>query len=318
MDHILAPIIGPLTDILKFLTITLNSYGLAIIIFTLLVRGILSPLNLRQLRQSRRMAALAPKLKELQQRYKGNREELTRETMRLYKEEGVNPAAGCMPLLVQLPILYAMFYVFQELAHKTTPAIYHAQFLWFTLDKPDHLFGHFFLGANSYWGPLPILTAATQWVQSRMIMQPTTDPQQRATQQIMQFMPLFILFFAVNYPSGLALYWLTSTIFSIVMQYFIMGWGLLFTSPFHLSEPAAGGGSAGGGSSRKGGPARGSGADSATVTLSGRDKNDKSVTTDDSRAEAPPPLRPGKMQRAVMRPAPRGAVRTRSSKGAKR
>jgi hypothetical protein len=147
----------------------------------------------------------------------------------------------------------------------------------------------------------------------------------------MQLMPLFILFFAVNYPAGLALYWLTSTIFSIVMQYFIMGWGLLFTSPFHLPEPGAA--PSGGGSTRKSGPVaggapaprtsgptRGSDAGGTTMALSDRDKNGKSnsVITDESGAEPAPELRPGKMQRAVMRPAPRGAVRTRSSKGAKR
>src|SRR5437764_14212627 len=224
------------------LTGVLHSYGLAIIIFTILVRAALAPLNLRQLRSAKKMSGLAPKIKELQQKYKGNREELTKAQMALYKEEGVNPASGCLPLLVQMPILYALFFVFQKLAHtsvhQVATAIYHQPFLWFHLDKADSLFGHFFLGPTSYWGPLPLLAGVAQWVQQRMMMQPTSDPQQRTTQQIMQFMPLMIIVFAVNYPSGLALYWVTSTLFSIVLQYFITGWGQLFKSPFHMPEAA--------------------------------------------------------------------------------
>lgn len=227
IQNILNPIIGPLTSLLVFLTGVLHSYGLAIIVFTILVRGVLAPLNLRQLQSAKKMAALAPRIKELQQKYKGNREELTRAQMALYKEAGTNPAAGCLPLLIQMPILYALFYVFRDLAKAGTAVIYHHTFLWFTLDKPDHLFGGFIF-PHSAWGPLPLMAAAAQWVQQRMMMQPTSDPQQRSTQQIMQFMPLMILVFATNYPAGLALYWVTSTIFSIVMQYFITGWGQLF------------------------------------------------------------------------------------------
>ena len=225
---------------LQALTGGLHSYGLAIIIFTILVRGALAPLNFKQLKSAKKMSALGPRIKELQQRYKGDREALTREQMALYKEEGVNPAAGCLPLLLQMPVLYSLFFIFQNLSHLPrvgATAIYHAHFLWFTLDQPDKLFGHFAFGsAAAGWGPLPILAAGTQWVQQRMMMQPTSDPQQRSTQQIMQFMPLMIMLFAVNYPAGLALYWVTSTTFSIVMQYFITGWGQLFKSPFKIPE----------------------------------------------------------------------------------
>jgi len=235
-SHILDPIIHVLEPVLMWLTGALHSYGLAIIVFTILVRGALAPLNFRQLKSAKKMSALGPRIKELQQRYKGNREELTKAQMALYKEEGVNPAAGCLPLLLQMPILYSLFFIFQNLKNRPD-LIYHAHFLWFHLDKPDGLFGHFFIGsASAGWGPLPVLAAGTQWIQQRMMMQPTSDPQQRSTQQIMQFMPLMIMLFAVNYPAGLALYWVTSTTFSIVMQYFITGWGQLFKSPFKIPE----------------------------------------------------------------------------------
>lgn len=229
-------LIDLMTDLLMLLTGPLHSYGLAIIVFTILVRGALTPLSLHQLRSARKMAEMAPKIKQLQEKHKGDREALTKAQMDLYKEEGVNPAAGCLPLLIQLPILYALFFVFQRLArtpaHQPAYAIYHQKFLWFYLDKPDSLLGHFILGPHSAWGPLPILAALTQWVQTRMMTQPTSDPQQRLTQQVMQVMPLLILFIAVNYPAGLALYWITSTCFSIVLQYFIGGWGQLFKIPW--------------------------------------------------------------------------------------
>jgi len=235
VSHLLDPISHPLEAVLIALTGTLHSYGLAIIIFTILVRGALAPLNFKQLKSAKKMSALGPRIKELQQRYKGDREALTREQMALYKEEGVNPAAGCLPLLVQMPILYSLIFVFNNVKNFHHEPIYHRTFLWFSLDHPDKLFGHFILG-NSFWGPLPILAAGTQWMQQRMMMQPTSDPQQRSTQQIMQFMPLFIMLFAVQYPAGLALYWVTSTLFSIVLQYFITGWGQLFKSPFKIPE----------------------------------------------------------------------------------
>lgn len=238
---LISQLIGPLTDLLKLLTGVMHSYGLAIIIFTILVKAVLAPLNLRQLHSARRMSALAPRIKELQQKYKGNREELTKAQMALYKEEGANPASGCLPLLIQMPVLYSLFFVFRDLA-KTLPygadAIYHQPFLWFHLDKPDSLFGAFIF-PHSAWGPLPIMAALLQWVQQRMMMMPVSDPQQRSTQQIMQFMPLMILVFATNYPAGLALYWVTSTAFAIVLQYFVTGWGQLFSSPFKIPEAPA-------------------------------------------------------------------------------
>jgi YidC/Oxa1 family membrane protein insertase len=151
MPRLLDPLVAPLTDLLMLLTGVLHSYGLAIIVFTILVRAALTPLTLRRLRSAKKMAALAPRLKQLQQKYKGNREELVRAQMALYKETGANPAAGCLPLHLQMPILYALFFVFQDLTHPRTPALYHQPFLWFRLDQPDHLFGAF--------GPLPLLAA---------------------------------------------------------------------------------------------------------------------------------------------------------------
>jgi YidC/Oxa1 family membrane protein insertase len=318
VPNILGPIITPLTQLLMLLTGVLHSYGLAIIIFTILVRAVLAPLNLRQLRAAKKMSGLAPKIKEIQQKYKGDREALTKAQMALYKEEGVNPASGCLPLLIQMPILYALFFVFRDLANpKLHPEpIYHHAFLWFRLDQPDNLFGQFFLGPHSFWGPLPLMAGLAQWVQQRMMMQPTSDPQQRMTQQIMQFMPLMIIVFAVNYPSGLALYWVTSTLFSIALQYFITGWGQLFTSPFHVAEAPP--------------PPSGPRRTSAAPARENSRETEAGVAPSRSAARRAEPIaaagdkqasaggrdgaRLGKMQRAAMRP----KTRPRSSRGVKR
>ena len=321
IQNILNPIIGPLTTVLVFLTGVLHSYGLAIIVFTILVRGVLAPLNLRQLQSAKKMAALAPRIKELQQKYKGNREEMTRAQMALYKEAGTNPAAGCLPLLIQMPILYALFYVFRDLAKAGTATIYHQPFLWFVLDKPDHLFGSFVF-PHSAWGPLPVLAALAQWVQQRMMMQPTSDPQQRSTQQIMQFMPLLILVFATNYPAGLALYWVTSTLFSITMQYFITGWGQLFKSPLHIphadTPPSAPAPRRPTPTTPSGnGDGKGTGGAGATITPLRPRRPSTPPTAADGDGEAGPEseddARLGKMQRAAMRskarPRPKGAKR---------
>src|SRR5581483_3219634 len=98
-------------------------------------------------------------------------------------------------------------------------------FLWLQLGKPDSL--HI----------LPIVAGITQWVQQRMMLQPTADPQQRQMNQMMQFLPLMIVAFAWAYPSGLAVYWVTSNIYMMVLQYFVGGWGSLFTSPFSIPYP---------------------------------------------------------------------------------
>jgi YidC/Oxa1 family membrane protein insertase len=326
---LMSQLIGLLTDLLMLLTGILHSYGLAIIVFTILVRGALAPLNLRQLHSAKKLSDLAPKIKQLQQQYKGDREALTRAQMALYKEVGVNPAAGCLPLLIQMPVLYALFFVFQRLArtpaHQTATAIYHQKFLWFYLDKPDSLFGHFFLGPHSYWGPLPILAALAQWVQQRMMMQPTGDPQQRATQQIMQFMPLLILVFATNYPAGLALYWVTSTCFSIVMQYFITGWGQLFKNPLQVPEAAAPTSrptpsppsprpTRPGPRDNGQGPERARASSPTRRALARRPSTPAAGRGRGTGAEDTGPARRGKRQRAARR----SKVRARSSRGAKR
>jgi YidC/Oxa1 family membrane protein insertase len=223
----------PLHWLIVTLTNATGSYGLAIILFTLIIRGILAPLYIAQIKASKKMLELSPKIKELQKKYAKDREALTRETMALYREHNHNPALGCILPLIQLPILWSLFLVLRNLAHPawylrlhhivpSNYSLYSADFLWFQLGSPDpyHI--------------LPIVAGITQWIQQRMMLQPSNDPQQRQMAQIMQFLPLMIVAFAWAYPSGLAVYWVTSNIIMITMQYLISGTGSLFTPPFSI------------------------------------------------------------------------------------
>lgn len=219
---------GPLKWLITTLTDVTHNYGIAIVLFTVIIRVVLSPLYVAQIRSSKKMMMLSPKLKELQKRYGKDREAITRETMALYKEYNTNPALGCVLPLLQAPILLSLFYVLRDVANHNEKLhnVYTASFLWL-----NHL------GAPDQFHILPIVAGITQWTQQRMMLQPSNDAQQRQMNQIMQFLPLMIVFFAWNYASGLAVYWVTSNIIMIIMQYLISGWGQLWTNPLTLPTP---------------------------------------------------------------------------------
>lgn len=196
---------------------------LAIVAFTLIVRVVLFPLTWQQLRSQRGMMAIQPRIKEAQKKFGKDREKLTEETMRIYREAGVNPAAGCLPLLVQMPIWIALYSALFRLSQHEP--LFQQQFLWLdNLGHPDtlHLLG------LTLPGVLPVLAMVTQWITQRMMIMPTNDPQQQQMNQIMQFMPLMVLFFGLTVPAGLVLYWVVSNILTGVQQYLTTGWGSLF------------------------------------------------------------------------------------------
>ena len=251
----------PMAQALVFLAHNLASAGLAIVIFTLGIKILLVPLTLQQLKSAKAMQDLQPLIKELQAKHKGDKQKLTEETMALYTEHHVNPAAGCLPLVVQLPILYGLYGALLDLGNPKDPLhndLFSQPFLWLSgqqVTTNGILHG---LAAPDPWHILPILCVITQWIQQRMMLGTRqTDPQQAAMQNVMQFMPLMIGFFAWNYASGLALYWAVSTCFSIVQQYFITGWGKLFEVPTFSGLGGLLGGAGGGGGSRTGGSRNG-------------------------------------------------------------
>jgi len=223
----------------------IGAYGVAIIVITILIRLLLAPLQQFQLVTQRRSMAeqrkLAPQVAELRKKYKKDTTRLNSEMMKLYQEHGVNPLGGmigCLPLVVQMPILTALYYVFTNFAH-SHPATH---FLWVPNlnDNPNHHL--LFAGLPIPWPTylvFPLLAALTTLVQSRMLqMPPTPNPteQEQQTQQMQRTMvwlsPLMIGWFALNVPAGLGLYWFIGNCVSIIQQSFVVGWGNVIPQRF--------------------------------------------------------------------------------------
>jgi YidC/Oxa1 family membrane protein insertase len=175
-----------------------GSYLLGIVLLTLVVRLVLLPLGVTQARSMQKMARLAPRQKELQQRHKGDRQKLNEEIAKLYKEEGVNPASGCLPLILQIPVMYGLFDVLRRF-HYT-----HASWQWFwNLAKPDHTF------------ILPVLVAVSTYLMQRQTMQMSPpQPGMESSQKMMLYlMPLIFGYVAYRFPAGLSIYYVISNLF---------------------------------------------------------------------------------------------------------
>lgn len=222
--------------------------GISIVLLTVLIRFILYPLINSQLKASRKMQELNPKISEIKERYKGNSTMISQETMRIYKENGVNPAAGCVPILLQLPIIWVLYSVLQNIVKdpaavtqeinklvsfdflKLTSPI-DQSFFFFPLEKtPGDLLPSMGLMALS----IPIVTAILQYVQSKMMFPPPKPGAVKkddfatafATQSTYIF-PIMIGVFSYTFPFGLSLYWNTFTLFGIIQQYRLTGeWNL--------------------------------------------------------------------------------------------
>lgn len=211
--------VGLMKASLEFLARTTGSPGLAIIIFTVFIKLVLTPLNIKTIKSQREMQNLQPKIKALQKKYKDDRQKLSAETMRLYQEHNINPMASCLPIVFQLPIFWGMYGSLRALS-STVGGPFQDPFLWLpSLGHPDPL--HI----------MPFVAAFFQLIQTRMSM-PTgkykpTDPQQQMMTQLMQFLPITVIIFGWGFPSGLVLYWATQSVFGAVQQYFITGWGAL-------------------------------------------------------------------------------------------
>ncbi|MCR4420266.1 MAG: YidC/Oxa1 family membrane protein insertase [Clostridia bacterium] len=188
------------------------SYGLAIIVFTVVVKAVLLPLTLKQLQAMRRMQLLQPKVQEIQKRYRNNPQKAQQEIMRLYQQHGANPLGGCLPLLIQLPILWALFMAlrsfFDPVQHPAYVNLADARFLWIpNLGVPDPVI-------------LPLLAAGStflqQWV--TMNLSGTTDQTQRT---MLYIMPIFMGWICRSFPAGLALYWVVYSLVGIVEQFLL-------------------------------------------------------------------------------------------------
>ncbi len=236
------PIHAVLKAILGFLSgnalaESIGPFGIAIVLLTILIKLVISPIFQYQLTTSRRVQAeqrrIAPQLAAIRKKYKKDPQRLNQETMALYKEHNINPLAqmsGCLPALIQSPILIALFYVIRD-AHQTLP-IHDFKFLGISLDHTALQAGQFVPLAVL----LPLLAGLTTFVQTKMMTPPGGMASQDATQAAMTqnmtlILPVFIGFISLQFAAALALYWVVSNLFSIGQQYFITGWGSLSLPP---------------------------------------------------------------------------------------
>lgn len=186
-----------ITAILKYLYQFTHSYGWSIILLTILIRVILYPLTASQLKSMATLRKLQPKLKELEAKFKGNPQEYQRQILNLYREYRFNPFGGCLPLLIQFPILIALFYALRDFQFGEEG------FLWIkSLSRPDPTY------------LLPILAGLTQYVIQELT---PSDPSQKS---MMAFMPIFMGVITIGFPAGLAVYWVANNILQILQQLF--------------------------------------------------------------------------------------------------
>ena len=190
----------PLFKILQFVHSLIGNWGFSIIVLTLIVRGVMFPLTKAQYTSMAKMRLLTPKMKELREKYKDDRQKLGQETMRLYKTEKVNPMGGCLPLLIQMPIFIALYWTLME----STELRQSSFILWITdLSVYDPYF------------VLPILYGVSMFFLQKMSPTPITDPIQR---KVFMAMPFVFTFMFCTFPAGLTLYWLVSNCFTIFQQ----------------------------------------------------------------------------------------------------
>jgi len=226
------PVINVLIVLTHFL---FSNFGLAIIALTLIVNGAMFPLTLKQIRASKAMQEMQPKIAELKKKYGKDKEKMAREQMNLYKESGVSPAGCLLPLLIQMPIWIALFQsimrvlaVIPENLAGLSQYLYSWPVVYSTLPLNNH-----FLWLNLASGDmfLALLVGGTMWVQQKMVMTPTVDPSQKTQSSLMLWiMPIMFAWLTLSFPSGLALFWVTSNLFRIGLQYWIGGWGGLAKS----------------------------------------------------------------------------------------
>ena len=226
---LLNPMVNFLILMSKYL---LGSFGIAVIILTIIIRLLMFPLTMKQLQSSKAMQAVQPKMKELQKKYAKDQQKLNQEVMKLYKEEGVNPLGCALPMLVQFPIWIALYQsVIQALAYAPENLLGLSKQLYSSAVIRGALpLNHHFLWLDLTKGDIfmAILTVASMWALQKMSTQPSTDPQQQSMNRIMLWvMPLMFGFFSLTLPSGLSLYWVASNIISMILQYRVTGWGTL-------------------------------------------------------------------------------------------
>jgi YidC/Oxa1 family membrane protein insertase len=224
-------LINPLTNLFVVLTALTGNAGLAVIALTIIIRLVTLPLTLKQMHSTRMMALLAPRVQEIQKRYKDPRRR-SEEQMRLYRESGINPLGCLSGMLLQFPILIALYQTFIVALGSTPEALIKVSnrlYNWDYLREAFPLPGNFLwlhLGEPDPYPILPILVGLTTYVLQKMTMMPATDERTRAQNSMMNMlMPFIFAYITFTLPSGLGLYYVLSNIIGVVMQYAYVGGG---------------------------------------------------------------------------------------------
>lgn len=181
-----------------------GSYGLGILATTIIIRLAVLPLMIKQLKSSKAMQAIQPELQKIKEKYKNNQQKIQEETMKLFQRNNVNPLAGCLPLVVQMPILIAFYQAIMR-----NESVRTHDFMWMSLGSPDPFY------------ILPVLAAVTTFFQTKLMG--TGMPENPQMKMMLYIMPAMILFIAITLPSALSLYWVFGNIFTIIQTFFIKG-----------------------------------------------------------------------------------------------
>jgi YidC/Oxa1 family membrane protein insertase len=204
----------PLIWALNMMNKVTHNYGIDIIILTIIIKIIFYPLTVKSSTSMKKMQKLQPKIMKLKEKYANDKTKLNQEMMGLYKTEGVNPMGGCLPMVIQIPVFFALY---QALSGAIE--LRHAHFLWWIndLSAPEDLFTFTVAGYALPIRILPLIMGITQVIQQKMT--PTTaDPMQ---EKIMLLMPIVFTVMFWGFSSGLVLYWLVNNVISIAQQYYI-------------------------------------------------------------------------------------------------
>lgn len=198
----------PIQNVLEYIVVFLYqnviaNYGIVIILLTIVVRLVLTPLTISQTRSMAKMQKMQPQIKELQKKYKDDKQKLQQETMEFYKKNNVNPLAGCLPLILQMPVFFALFQTLRNPTERVTDVVKDFNFLWLNLNERDPYY------------ILVILMVVTMFLSTRLT---TTDPKQS---KIMYLMPVVFGFISWQFPAGILVYWVTTNIWSIGQQYIV-------------------------------------------------------------------------------------------------
>lgn len=195
-------IVGFISDAIDYFFQLVHDYGISILIVTLIIRIIIFPLMYKQLKHTKVMQELQPEMTKIREKYKNDAQKMNQEMMKLFQEKGTNPLAGCFPILVQMPILIALYQAIVKNPH---------------IAGATTILGGLQLGTPNHY-VLPVLAAATTYIQSRMTTANSQDPQQK---MLLYIMPAMIFFFSFSFPAALSLYWVFGNILTIIQYYFL-------------------------------------------------------------------------------------------------